>query len=575
MKQKWKNLVQGGVAVLLVSLFAGSAYAVDLGEDLDPSQGVYFRAFKQAKGPAAGKDLGDSGSDDGGYPINFYKGSLEAWVWSRSEKKFKLYKNFDIPIYAGNLGPKVRRGDHQAPEGFYKVSVLKTNSQYGNYALKYDYPNSHDRSKGWSGGDLEIHGGYKSDGCFAMGDDNKEIYDLARMAMQGGKKEVPVHIFPFPMTEENLEQVRGSKWSRFWENLKEGYDAFEATHLPPQVSSRGGEYAVKTVGTPAEIKPEIKNAEPGVSYDSARKADKKDPPLRVHTQANEAPTEEPAPQVKSEDIQPELRLDAPSCTSAVKAYFGAEENREKVREYLKVQSEITLHRIAWVYLKSRGEEADSLQGVQKSILELVAKRDPKLFGKFQAAPLDADKASRNAALLGILDELKQTVASDPANAPYLLKASDLKMVSLLVDVEKTYGNSAKDGVVDLINMISSSYRARAGMEKADQQAIERHLKRLNAKKEQFSADLEKYLSEQGCGQVARSPDCVESGGTMDMAKITAQLEESQSIQEALFAVLGDQKEEVRAANRWGNYWLRVGARPKLDTPVSVNSGKNH
>jgi murein L,D-transpeptidase YafK len=53
-----------------------------------------------------------------------------------------------------------------------------------------------------------------------------------------------VHIFPFRMTEEHLAGRRGTPSAPFWRDLKPGYDAFEATGLPPRVSVCQGRYAV-------------------------------------------------------------------------------------------------------------------------------------------------------------------------------------------------------------------------------------------------------------------------------------------------------------------------------------------
>jgi murein L,D-transpeptidase YafK len=45
-----------------------------------------------------------------------------------------------------------------------------------------------------------------------------------------------------PMTEENIALYSESKWYEFWINLKEGFDYFEAEHLPPQVKVENNHY---------------------------------------------------------------------------------------------------------------------------------------------------------------------------------------------------------------------------------------------------------------------------------------------------------------------------------------------
>ena len=63
----------------------------------------------------------------------------------------------------------------------------------------------------------------------------EEIYRLTQGAIIRGQSHVPVHVFPFRMTDEKLAQHTRSEWQGFWRNLKEGYDAFEETRMPPNV----------------------------------------------------------------------------------------------------------------------------------------------------------------------------------------------------------------------------------------------------------------------------------------------------------------------------------------------------
>ena len=44
-------------------------------------------------------------------------------------------------------------------------------------------------------------------------------------------------------SNENMEKYSKSKWIKFWENLKEGYDFFEKNgHNPPNVEVRNKHY---------------------------------------------------------------------------------------------------------------------------------------------------------------------------------------------------------------------------------------------------------------------------------------------------------------------------------------------
>ena len=63
----------------------------------------------------------------------------------------------------------------------------------------------------------------------------EEIYILAREALAGGQRSFQVQAYPFRMTKANMAKHKDDKWYGFWQNLKEGYDYFEISHLPPKV----------------------------------------------------------------------------------------------------------------------------------------------------------------------------------------------------------------------------------------------------------------------------------------------------------------------------------------------------
>ena len=57
-----------------------------------------------------------------------------------------------------------------------------------------------------------------------------------------------MHIFPFRMTDDNLQRHSNSSWYTFWSNLKQGYDVFEATRKAPLVHACRGSYLVTPAG---------------------------------------------------------------------------------------------------------------------------------------------------------------------------------------------------------------------------------------------------------------------------------------------------------------------------------------
>ncbi|MBM6593383.1 L,D-transpeptidase family protein [Microvirga pudoricolor] len=171
--------------------------------------------------------------------IRSYKKEAEMEVWKRgSNGRYALLKTYPICRWSGQLGPKVKEGDRQAPEGFYTVSAGQMNPNSA-YYLSFDtgFPNAYDRSFGRSGSALMVHGSCSSRGCFAMTDQNiAEIYALARDAMASGQRGFQFQSYPFRMTAKNLAQHRMDPNIAFWKNLKEGSDYFEVTKDEPRVA---------------------------------------------------------------------------------------------------------------------------------------------------------------------------------------------------------------------------------------------------------------------------------------------------------------------------------------------------
>lgn len=176
--------------------------------------------------------------------IRIFKEERQLEVWLDDGGRFQLYRTYRICTYSGDLGPKLRQGDLQSPEGFYFVTPGRMNP-YSRFHLSFNigYPNAYDRHHGRTGSALMVHGNCVSIGCYAMTDPSiEEIYAVADAALRNGQPFFRVHIFPFRMTIEKMESHRVSKWQDFWENLKEGYDFFERSGRPPNVGVRQGRY---------------------------------------------------------------------------------------------------------------------------------------------------------------------------------------------------------------------------------------------------------------------------------------------------------------------------------------------
>ncbi len=178
--------------------------------------------------------------------IRIFKEESLMEVWIRRDTEYQHLKDYAICAYSGLLGPKLKEGDSQAPEGFYKVKKhqLNPNSKF-HLSFNLGYPNKYDRAHDRTGSFLMVHGNCVSDGCYAMTNDKiEEIYDLVESALQKGQKYVQVHAYPFRMTEEMMALFSENEWYDFWVNLKEGYDYFEAERSPPHVKVEDKQYTV-------------------------------------------------------------------------------------------------------------------------------------------------------------------------------------------------------------------------------------------------------------------------------------------------------------------------------------------
>ena len=177
--------------------------------------------------------------------LRVFKQESELEVWKRGPSgKYAMLKSFPICKWSGKLGPKQQQGDRQAPEGFYTIRPAQMNP-LSSYYLSFNlgYPNAYDRAYGRTGKHLMVHGACSSAGCYSMTDEYiADIYALAREAFDGGQAEFQVQAFPFRMTDEKMASYAGHKWFDFWQNLKEGYDYFEATQQPPKVNVCGKRY---------------------------------------------------------------------------------------------------------------------------------------------------------------------------------------------------------------------------------------------------------------------------------------------------------------------------------------------
>ena len=170
--------------------------------------------------------------------VRLFKQESELEVWKQNRAgQYDLLKTYPICRWSGDLGPKVKEGDRQAPEGFYNITPAQMNPQSQFYlAFNMGYPNAFDKALGRTGSQLMVHGDCSSRGCYAMTDEQiTEIYALGRESFFGGQRSFQVQAYPFRMTPQNMAKHRGSPHMPFWRMIKQGYDHFEVTRQEPKV----------------------------------------------------------------------------------------------------------------------------------------------------------------------------------------------------------------------------------------------------------------------------------------------------------------------------------------------------
>src|SRR5579859_2239923 len=205
-------------------------------KDMDPQSPILVRLFKQ-------------------------EAELEVWKQNRSGR-FELLKVYPICRWSGDLGPKVREGDRQAPEGFYSISPAQMNPQSAYYlSFNTGYPNAYDRALGHTGSELMVHGDCSSRGCYAMTDEQiAEIYALGRESFFGGQKAFQFQAYPFHMTPANLARHRNNPNMAFWKMIKEGNDHFEVSHQEPKVDFCEKHYVFDAQRAPNATRDPVFNA---------------------------------------------------------------------------------------------------------------------------------------------------------------------------------------------------------------------------------------------------------------------------------------------------------------------------
>lgn len=143
-----------------------------------------------------------------------FKEEQKLLIFAKDQEGIKFIKQYPFTAYSGQLGPKLKEGDRQIPEGIYQVEYLNPNSSYY-LSIKIDYPNAFDKAKttfsniAEMGGDIFIHGKSATIGCIPIGDlAIEEVFVLTQKSVH---QKIIISPLDFRKTD-TYPKIAGIEW---------------------------------------------------------------------------------------------------------------------------------------------------------------------------------------------------------------------------------------------------------------------------------------------------------------------------------------------------------------------------
>ncbi len=155
-------------------------------------------------------------------------------LYARENGRYKFVCSYKVLAASGVLGPKLREGDRQVPEGIYNLT-LEPNTPY-HLALRLNYPNATDwrhaaeDGRPQPGSDILVHGNQCSIGCIAMGDPVSEELFIA--AYDARDKDLPLIIAPVDLRKFKAPEASETDPPWLPQHYEEIKDALRAYPLP-------------------------------------------------------------------------------------------------------------------------------------------------------------------------------------------------------------------------------------------------------------------------------------------------------------------------------------------------------
>ncbi len=291
----------------------------------------------------------------------------------------------------------------------------------------------------------------------------------------------------------------------------------------------------------------------------------------------------------AEDIPAQTDDKLNACLTAMQELFkSADISQETIQEILKLQGQITLHRLAWANLRLASDDGKAVTSLEGTIDKLLAEQNsvpsenatPEEIEKaaalkyFKEAPLSRKGLAR--VLPYMSDILNAQVNEEEGKEAYLIGHADLKMLSLLSELEEE-GNkgllladhSKDESVLNFTKIINSSYRtafAGAGNDAAKiKKTKEANVKLLKNKLKSLTTSLNEQLSKieapAVCRDLVAGKECpTEESNQLTLDKMLSLSENSDEILDVIYQGISSKSKEDRYKGLRYNderTWLRV------------------
>ncbi len=173
-----------------------------------------------------------------------FKQEMSLEVWGVLDSQWKKITAYPLTAKSGTIGPKLREGDGQIPEGSYCITLFHPNSSY-HLSLKLNYPNAFDTMMAQQdgrtrlGSNIFIHGKASTIGCVPIGD--RAIEDVFFLVYQAGLRNVQVVIAPSDLRiRPTPPDIPGIEWDeRLYDDIKQALQEFRGQPLISDIQISG------------------------------------------------------------------------------------------------------------------------------------------------------------------------------------------------------------------------------------------------------------------------------------------------------------------------------------------------